>query len=98
MVKLGPSRLLTKTTILFALLGTVLSATPDQWRTRSIYQLLTDRFARTDGSTTASCPLGYEGFCGGTWQGIINKLPYIKVCHYFTGGRPKATSKPTNVG
>ncbi|KAF8311727.1 glycoside hydrolase family 13 protein [Clavulina sp. PMI_390] len=55
-----------------------LAATADQWRNRTIYQLLTDRFATTSGSTTASCTSGYEGYCGGTWQGIINKLPYIK--------------------
>ena len=31
------------------------AATPDEWRSRSIYFLLTDRFARTDNSTTAEC-------------------------------------------
>lgn len=28
-----------------------------EWRSQSIYFLLTDRFARTDGSTSASCDL-----------------------------------------
>ncbi|KOC16996.1 putative alpha-amylase, partial [Aspergillus flavus AF70] len=32
-----------------------LAATPADWRSQSIYFLLTDRFARTDGSTTATC-------------------------------------------
>jgi len=54
------------------------AATPAQWRGRSIYQVFTDRFARTDGSVTAFCPSGYEGYCGGTWQGIIKKLDYIQ--------------------
>lgn len=31
------------------------AATPDEWRSRSIYFLLTDRFSRTDNSTTAEC-------------------------------------------
>lgn len=31
------------------------AATPDEWRSQSIYFLLTDRFARTDNSTTAEC-------------------------------------------
>ena len=31
------------------------AATPAEWRSRSIYFLLTDRFARTDNSTTAEC-------------------------------------------
>jgi len=48
------------------------------WRSRSIYQVITDRFARTDGSTTAECVLPDNKICGGTWQGIINKLDYIQ--------------------
>lgn len=45
----------------------------------SIYQLLTDRFARTDGSTD-DCPdyLTQMKYCGGTWVGIKNNLQYIK--------------------
>ncbi|KAL9104589.1 MAG: hypothetical protein Q9163_000454 [Psora crenata] len=54
------------------------AATAAEWRTRSVYQLLTDRFARTDGSTTASCPDGFSGYCGGTWRGIIDHLDYIQ--------------------
>lgn len=46
------------------------------WRSKSIYQVMVDRFARTDGSTDASCVL-YE-FCNGTWAGLINKLDYIQ--------------------
>lgn len=58
--------------------GQALSATPEEWRSRSIYQVLTDRFARTDQSTTASCPFGFEGFCGGTYKGIMEKIDYIQ--------------------
>lgn len=54
------------------------AATATQWRSRSIYQILTDRFARTDGSTTAPCDPGFEGFCGGTWAGIAQKLDYVQ--------------------
>jgi alpha-amylase len=50
--------------------------TPAQWRSQSIYQVITDRFARTDGSTSASCDL--NRYCGGTWQGLIKKLDYIQ--------------------
>ncbi|KAH8204819.1 hypothetical protein TruAng_001008 [Truncatella angustata] len=46
------------------------------WQSQSIYQIVTDRFARTDGSTTASCTLSQ--YCGGTFKGIINKLDYIQ--------------------
>lgn len=44
----------------------VKAATPDQWRGRSIYQIITDRFARTDGSTTYTCNTGDRVYCGGT--------------------------------
>ncbi|KAL3459520.1 glycoside hydrolase superfamily [Aspergillus heterothallicus] len=49
-----------------------------EWRGQSIYFMLTDRFARTDGSTTAACDLGARAYCGGTWQGIIDQLDYIQ--------------------
>ncbi|KAJ8059596.1 hypothetical protein OCU04_011251 [Sclerotinia nivalis] len=70
-------RLLTALVGLAALDG-VLSATPEEWRTRSIYQVFTDRFARTDASNTTDCPSQTYGYCGGTWQGIINRLDYIQ--------------------
>jgi len=50
--------------------------TPEEWRSRTIYQLLTDRYARTNGSTTQCDDWG--NYCGGTFQGIINNLDYIK--------------------
>ncbi|RDH36480.1 alpha-amylase [Aspergillus welwitschiae] len=49
-----------------------------EWRTQSIYFLLTDRFGRTDNSTTATCDTGDQIYCGGSWQGIINHLDYIQ--------------------
>ena len=55
----------------------VFAATADQWRTRSIYQLITDRFATPDGSSP-TCNTGDRKYCGGTWKGIINKLDYIQ--------------------
>ena len=58
-----------------ALLGqTAVALSPAQWREQSIYFLMTDRFARTDGSTTATCDPNYGLYCGGSWQGIINKV------------------------
>lgn len=50
--------------------------TPAQWRAQSIYQVMTDRFARTDGSTSAACD--FNEYCGGTWRGLINRLGYIQ--------------------
>jgi alpha-amylase len=66
-----------KTLSSFFAFSTVAQAlSPSGWRAQSIYQVMTDRFARTDGSTTASCDLG--DYCGGTWQGLINHLDYIQ--------------------
>ncbi|KAJ5899751.1 hypothetical protein N7495_004495 [Penicillium taxi] len=63
---------------LVGLVGSAFGATPEEWRTRSIYFLLTDRFARTDGSTTATCVSKMGQYCGGSWQGIIDQLDYIQ--------------------
>lgn len=49
-----------------------------EWRRQSIYQVVTDRFARTDLSTTAPCDTSQQVYCGGTWRGLISKLDYIQ--------------------
>ena len=56
----------------------VLAASAADWRNRIIYQALTDRFARSDGSTSASCNTADRVYCGGTWKGLMNKLDYIQ--------------------
>lgn len=61
-----------------ALTSAVLAADAADWRSRSIYQLLTDRFSRPDGSTTAPCVTEDRRYCGGTFQGIIKQLDYIQ--------------------
>lgn len=63
---------------IIALTATVLcsfAATAMQWQSRSIYQVLTDRFARTDSNDTTDCDL--KDYCGGTFVGLKNSLPYI---------------------
>lgn len=62
----------------FILLQSALAAQTAAWRSRSIYQTMTDRFARTDGSTTAPCNTTEGLYCGGTWRGTIDKLDYIQ--------------------
>lgn len=47
-----------------------------EWKKRTIYQIITDRFARTDGSKAPCSDL--HKYCGGTWKGIENNLDYIK--------------------
>ncbi|WEW58934.1 alpha-amylase [Emydomyces testavorans] len=66
--------------IILCLLGYVfaLAENANDWKSRSIYQVFTDRFARTDGSTTAPCNPKDAITCSGTWRGIINHLDYIQ--------------------
>jgi len=52
------------------------AGTAEQWKSRTIYQLLTDRFARNDGAKTQCSNLG--NYCGGGYKGIINNLDYIQ--------------------
>ena len=47
-----------------------------EWKQRSVYQVLTDRFARSDGSTNYCGNL--SSYCGGDYQGMIQQLDYIK--------------------
>ncbi|TFY68038.1 hypothetical protein EVJ58_g1250 [Rhodofomes roseus] len=57
--------------------GSALAASTDDWRRRSIYQLVTDRFA-TSNDSSPTCDTDDRVYCGGTWQGIVNKLDYIQ--------------------
>ncbi|TFY68044.1 hypothetical protein EVJ58_g1257 [Rhodofomes roseus] len=57
--------------------ATVFGASYEDWQRRSIYQLVTDRFATSDGSSPA-CNTSARQYCNGTWQGVISKLDYIQ--------------------
>jgi len=61
--------------VLVMSLGGVWGGTTEEWKSRTIYQLLTDRFATTDLSTSP-CP-DFSTYCGGTYQGAVKKLDYI---------------------
>ncbi|KZF25551.1 glycoside hydrolase family 13 protein [Xylona heveae TC161] len=50
-----------------------LAASTDEWKSRTIYQALTDRIA---GGVNACGDLGE--YCGGTWSGLSSKLDYIQ--------------------
>ena len=49
------------------------AATLDDWRTRTVYQVLTDRFARPHGASNSYCDVVGGKFCGGGWKGIAQK-------------------------
>ena len=63
--------------ILCGCLGSfVQSADVNAWKQRVVYQVLTDRFARTNGDLTTPCNL--KEYCGGNFDGIAANLDYIK--------------------
>ncbi|KAH9926592.1 alpha-amylase [Epithele typhae] len=59
------------------LASSAFAATAEQWQNRTIYQLVTDRFA-VEGDSGPSCDTSKKTYCGGTWKGIISKLDYIQ--------------------
>ena len=67
--------------LLLAALSLSRAANSSQWSTRTIYQVLTDRFASP---TNASCPfvppfsLPLNVYCGGTWAALTSRLDYIR--------------------
>ena len=50
------------------------AATPDAWRSRAVYQLLTDRFASPSSSPCSDL----HSYCGGTWAATAARLDYIQ--------------------
>lgn len=64
--------------VLFALMLTAVLGghSKEEWKSRTIYQLLTDRFARSNGDR-GDCN-NYSNYCGGTFRGIIDNLDYIQ--------------------
>ena len=61
--------------IFLSLIFSSISKDKDEWKTRAIYQLMTDRFATSDDSEP-DCILNQ--YCGGTHIGLKNHLDYIK--------------------
>lgn len=62
--------------VALAFSGLSAAANITEWKSRSIYQVMIDRYARTDGSTDHKCETHL--FCGGTWAGLRKKLDYIQ--------------------
>lgn len=54
------------------------AAGADEWRARSIYQILTDRFAVGSDRDEEPCKPENGVHCGGSWKGITEHLDYIQ--------------------
>ena len=61
--------------VLLILLYNVLLHTKEEWATRNIYQLMTDRFGAE--GPLPHC-LNLNDYCGGTFKGITGRLDYIQ--------------------
>ncbi|KAJ7611504.1 alpha-amylase [Mycena polygramma] len=62
---------------LLILVSPALAASAADWSTRSIYQLVTDRFAKLTDSSSP-CDSTLRTYCGGSWAGIASHLDYIQ--------------------
>ena len=60
-----------------------LGLTLPELKHRSIYQIFTDRFARSDGQITY-CNPAERDYCGGTWKGVEHNLDYIQQMGFDT--------------
>ncbi|KAJ8508544.1 hypothetical protein ONZ45_g9193 [Pleurotus djamor] len=54
------------------------AATPEEWAKRSIYQIMTDRFALPAGMDATRCNVAEHTWCGGTWNTITENLDYVQ--------------------
>lgn len=63
--------------LFLSLVGLVSTASPQDWRSRTIYQVLTDRFSRGTGKDQNNCN-DLQQYCGGTWDGLRERLDYIQ--------------------
>lgn len=61
--------------LLLSLLTSSYAGSLEEWRSRSVYQIVTDRFS-TFGPSPPDCDL--STYCGGSFAGITRRLGYIK--------------------
>ncbi len=57
--------------------GCAIAGSKQDWKSRAVYQIVTDRFARGDGQKP-NCDLSKQPYyCGGDFKGIIDNLDYV---------------------
>jgi hypothetical protein len=68
------------TPLLLSFVSLSFAATSSEWAKRTIYQVLTDRFASPTNNTCPFVPpfsLPLNVYCGGTWAALTSRLDYI---------------------
>ncbi|CCM03833.1 uncharacterized protein FIBRA_05982 [Fibroporia radiculosa] len=71
-------RVVLATVLCLSFVALTLGATAEQWRGRSIYQIITDRYALPAGTNKTQCNPGDQTWCGGNWNAIREHLDYIQ--------------------
>jgi alpha-amylase len=74
-MKLTLKRLLSLALASLLLATTASAGDTAAWKKRTVYQLLTDRFYRSNGDTSL-CDL--HNYCGGDFAGVVKQLQYVK--------------------
>lgn len=74
-MKLTIKRLLSLAVASLLLASSAFAGDTAAWKKRTIYQLLTDRFYRSNGDTSL-CDL--HNYCGGDFAGVVKQLQYVK--------------------
>jgi len=74
--------MMTKIFILYFVISFIYCKNASEWRSRSIYQLLTDRFSSSNFSYIRCLeePMSensLRNYCSGTYRGAIDQLDYI---------------------
>ena len=62
--------------ISFSMFNAIYGHGANEWTSRTIYQVLTDRISPNSSNNLAACA-DLHSYCGGTWSGIESKLDYI---------------------
>mmetsp|Transcript_29143 Transcript_29143/g.43914 ORF Transcript_29143/g.43914 Transcript_29143/m.43914 type:complete len:181 (+) Transcript_29143:42-584(+) len=69
--------MISKLAIASAAIASVSAAGTEEWKQRSVYQLLTDRYAKSSSSNDGACT-DLSNYCGGSWKGVQDNLDYIQ--------------------
>ena len=75
MKKVGMRMMMLVVSMLGLMMTITEGRTTAEWKTRTVYQLLTDRFASPSGS---GCPNGLSDYCGGTFKAAVDELAYVQ--------------------
>ena len=69
--------MLSKIAIGAAVISSASAAGTAEWKGRAVYQVLTDRFAKSNGNENDGACTNLSDYCGGTWKGIEKRTLWL---------------------